>query len=70
MLTDILADLPELVGQDGATAVDPYKLAVVSGFVFKFYNHVYSAMVCYLFDITRHKYKFKITAKCKISYKQ
>ena len=55
MLTDILADLPELVGQNGATVVDPYKLAVVSGFVFKFYNHVYSAMVYYLFDITRHK---------------
>ena len=70
MLTDILADLPELMKQDGATAVDPYKLAVVSGFVFKFYNHVSSAMVRYLLDITRHKYKFKITAKCNISYKQ
>ena len=70
MLTDILADLPELMGQDGATAVDPYKLAVVSGFVFKFYDHVYSAIVCYLFDITRNKYKFKITAKCNILYKQ
>ena len=68
MLTDILADLSELMGQGGASAVDPYKLAVVSGFVFKFYNHVYSAMVRYLFYISRHKHKFKKTTKSNISY--